>query len=78
MEAIRNLVPEGLPMSLQVIGATLLLGIIYSYITTERPSPNFPLISVRGLSPRKSFGLHIREVVQEGLRQVGRVVMPTS
>ncbi|KAI1813368.1 cytochrome P450 [Poronia punctata] len=67
MEAIRKI--EGLPTSIQVIALTLIVGIIYSYLTREKPAPGFPLISVRGLSPRKSFAFHSQEVIQEGLER---------
>lgn len=73
MEAIRNLVPEGLeglPMSVQVIGATILLGLLYSYVTRNKAWPQFPLISINGLGPRKSWMLHGREVLKEGLQRV--------
>ncbi|TGJ87222.1 hypothetical protein E0Z10_g1556 [Xylaria hypoxylon] len=69
MEAIRNFVPEGLPVSVQVIGATILLGIVYSLFTKNRPWPSFPVVSVRGLSPRKSWMYHGHEVLDEGSKQ---------
>ncbi|KAI0544219.1 cytochrome P450 [Xylaria curta] len=66
MEAIRNIMPEGLPMSVQVIGATILLTIVWSLFTRYQPWPAFPLISVRGLAPRKSWMFHGSEVLNEG------------
>ncbi|GAP88592.1 putative cytochrome p450 protein [Rosellinia necatrix] len=68
MESIRNLMPEGLPMSLQVVGATVLLGVVYTLYTMrqQRAWPAFPLISVRGKGPRKSWMLHGKEVLNEG------------
>ncbi|KAI0536033.1 cytochrome P450 [Xylaria digitata] len=69
MEAIRNFVPEGLPVSVQVIGATILLSIIYSFFTKNGPWPAFPLISVRGLGPRKSWMHHGQEVLDEGFKK---------
>jgi hypothetical protein len=70
MEAIRNLLPKGVPVSVVVIGATILLSAVYSYITKQRPHPDFPLISVRGLGPRRSWMSYSSEVLQEGLKQV--------
>ncbi len=70
MEAIRKFVPEGLPVSVQVIGVTILLSIIYSFVTKNRPWPAFPLISIRGLGPRKSWMYHSLEVIEEGLKKV--------
>ncbi|KAI1129820.1 cytochrome P450 [Nemania abortiva] len=69
MEAIRNFMPQGLPSSLQVIGATIVLSIVYSLLTKDRPWSAFPLISVRGLSPRKSWLIHGNEVLAEGLKK---------
>ncbi|KAI0113556.1 cytochrome P450 [Nemania sp. FL0031] len=69
MEAIRNLTPQGLPTSLQVIGVTILLSIVFSILTKDRPWSGFPLISVRGLSPRKSYLNHGNEVLKEGLKK---------
>ncbi|KAI3332777.1 cytochrome P450 [Ustulina deusta] len=69
MEAIRKFVPEGLPVSVQVIGVTILLSIIYSFVTKNRPWPAFPLISIRGLGPRKSWMYHSLEVIEEGLKK---------
>ncbi|KAI0968028.1 cytochrome P450 [Xylaria arbuscula] len=69
MEAVRKFVPEGLPLSVQVIGVTILLSIAYSYFTKAKPWPAFPLISVRGFGARKSWMSYSREVLQEGLKQ---------
>ncbi|KAI1322691.1 cytochrome P450 [Xylariaceae sp. FL0255] len=76
MEAIRSYVPEGLterlaglPMSVQVIGVTILLSLIYGYITADRPHSAFPVISVNGKSPLWSWMLHGPEVVKEGLKR---------
>ncbi|KAI8634414.1 cytochrome P450 [Xylariaceae sp. FL1651] len=69
MEAIRTIMPGGLPVSLQVIGATIFISILYSYITKARPLAAFPLISVRGLGPRKSWMFHGSEVLQEGVKK---------
>ncbi|KAI0406366.1 cytochrome P450 [Xylaria palmicola] len=69
MEAIRNLLPEGLPLSLQIVGVTILLGIAWSLYTAQRPFPGFPLITVRGLGPRKSWMYHANEVLAEGFKK---------
>ncbi|RWA15034.1 hypothetical protein EKO27_g73 [Xylaria grammica] len=68
METIRNFVPQGLPVSVQVIGATVLLSIVYSFFTKNRPWPAFPVISVRGLGPRKSWMFHGQEVLDQGFK----------
>jgi hypothetical protein len=70
MEAIRNLAPQGLPVTLQVIGATILLSIAYSFFTKDRPWPAFPLITVRGLGAKKSWMVYGHEVLDEGLSKV--------
>ncbi|KAI1421730.1 cytochrome P450 [Xylaria sp. FL1777] len=69
MGAIQNFVPEGLPVSVQVIGVSILISIVYSYFTKTRPWPTFPLISVRGLGPRKSWMSHSKEVLAEGMKK---------
>ncbi|KAJ2983042.1 hypothetical protein NUW58_g6322 [Xylaria curta] len=71
MEAIRNLAPEGLPVSLQVVGATVLLGIIYSLFVKDKLWSGFPIITARGLGPRKSWMLHAGEVLKEGSKTNG-------
>ncbi|KAI0098329.1 cytochrome P450 [Hypoxylon sp. NC0597] len=69
LQALQRVVPEGLPVSLQVVAATLVLGIIYSIITADRPFAGFPVVSVNGLSPRKSWIWHGREALADGLRR---------
>ncbi|KAI1174554.1 cytochrome P450 [Nemania sp. FL0916] len=69
MEALLNLVPKGLPLSVQVIGLTIIISIVYAQVTKARPWPAFPLISVHGLGPRKSWLLHAREVMAEGFKK---------
>ncbi|KAI0202679.1 cytochrome P450 [Astrocystis sublimbata] len=66
MDTIRSFVPTGLPISAQLAGVVVLLGIIWSLITKNRPLSAFPLISVRGLGPRKSWMSHGTEVLNEG------------
>ncbi|KAI0469265.1 cytochrome P450 [Xylaria cf. heliscus] len=88
MEAIRNILPEGLPLSVQVIGATIVFSIVWSLITKNRPLPGFPLISVRGLGPRKSWMLHGSEVLSDGCKMNGpfqvmtgtgpKIILPNS
>ncbi|KAI1360063.1 cytochrome P450 [Xylaria arbuscula] len=69
METIRKFSPEGVPITVQVIGVIVLLSIAHSYITKRRPWAGFPLISVRGLSPAKSWRSHGYEVLQEGAKK---------
>ncbi|KAI1269658.1 cytochrome P450 [Xylariaceae sp. FL1019] len=69
MEAITNFMPErlaGLPLSLQLIGATILFSVIYGYLTKERPLAAFPVISVNGKGPLRSWMFSGREVMDEG------------
>lgn len=70
MEAIQNILPKGLPVTVQIIIATILLSLVYSFLTKNRPWSNFPLIKVRGLGPRKSWLAHGDEVLTEGLKKV--------
>lgn len=70
MEALHHVIPEGVPVSLQVVLATLVLGVVYSFITADRPFAGFPVIAVNGQNPRKSWIWHGREALAEGLRKV--------
>ncbi|KAL7624096.1 hypothetical protein AAE478_005653 [Parahypoxylon ruwenzoriense] len=69
MEAIHRVLPEGLPVSLQVVIATLVLGVIYSLITADRPFAGFPVVALEGKSPKKSWLWHGRESIAEGLQR---------
>ncbi|KAI1086991.1 cytochrome P450 [Rostrohypoxylon terebratum] len=69
MEAIRSVLPAGLPVSIQVIVATLVLGVIYSIVTADRPFAGFPVISLDGKSPTKSWMWQGKETLQEGFRR---------
>ncbi|KAI1396144.1 cytochrome P450 [Hypoxylon fuscum] len=69
MEALHHVIPEGVPVSLQVVLATLVLGVVYSFITADRPFAGFPVIAVNGQNPRKSWIWHGREALAEGLRK---------
>jgi hypothetical protein len=48
----------------------LLIRFVLETIQRERVWPQFPMISVRGETPKRSFSLHGRETVEKGLRQV--------
>ncbi|KAI0385624.1 cytochrome P450 [Hypomontagnella monticulosa] len=69
MEALQRVLPEGLPVSIQVVLATLVVGVVYSLVTAERPFAGFPVITVDGKSPMKSWLWHGREAIAEGLRR---------
>ncbi|KAI1780930.1 cytochrome P450 [Hypoxylon cercidicola] len=69
MEAIQRVLPEGLPVSIQVVIATLLLGLVYSFVTAERPFAGFPVITVNGQSPTKTWMWHGREALVAGLQR---------
>lgn len=70
MDTIQRLLPQGLPVSLQVVAATLLLGFIYSIITKERPFSAFPVIALDGKSARKTWLFNGRKAMIEGVRRV--------
>ncbi|KAH9907834.1 cytochrome P450 [Xylariomycetidae sp. FL2044] len=70
METVQSLLPGGLPVSIQVVVATLVLGTIYSWITADRPFAGFPIMTVDGQSPRKSWMWHGRRTIAEGLKKV--------
>ncbi|KAI1106342.1 cytochrome P450 [Jackrogersella minutella] len=69
MEAIQRLIPEGLPVSVQMVIVALVLSTIYSLITADRPFPGFPVISVDGQNPRKSWTWNGRKALAEGARR---------
>lgn len=70
MEAIQRILPEGLPVSIQVVIATLFLGLVYSLITAERPFAGFPVITVDGKSPTRTWMWHGKEAITQGLQKV--------
>ena len=72
MEALQRLVPQGLPVSLQVIAVTLFLGFLYSYITKDRLFAGFPVIALDGKSPKDTWTWNGRKVAEEGVRRVCR------
>ncbi|KAK6087007.1 cytochrome P450 [Seiridium cupressi] len=69
LDALRDALPEGLPLSLVGVVVTVLIGIVYSVITQERPLAGFPLASLDGKGPRKSWLFHGRQVVAEGVQK---------
>jgi hypothetical protein len=69
-EAARGMLPAGLPVSLLGVIATVLIGVVYSIMTQERPLAGFPLASVEGQSPKKSWLFHGRRLVTESLEKV--------
>jgi hypothetical protein len=70
LDAIRGVLPSGLPVSVVGIIATILVGVVYSMLAQERPLAGFPLASVAGKSPRKSWLFHGRQLVTEALHKV--------
>ena len=72
MEALQSLVPQGLPISLQVVAATLLFGLLYSLITKDRPFAGFPVVALDGKSPKETYFRHGSRAIQEGVKRVGR------
>ncbi|KAI0098084.1 cytochrome P450 [Nemania sp. FL0031] len=69
MNDTRHFLPEGLPMSLQVIGVTLILILIYSISIKDRPLNGIPLVSLDGKSPKESFLYHGIETLAKGTKQ---------
>ncbi|KAI0885396.1 cytochrome P450 [Annulohypoxylon maeteangense] len=69
MEVLQRVLPTGLPVSIQVIAATIVLGIVYSLVTAERPFTGFPVVSFDGKSPAESWMFHGKETLEEGLRR---------
>ncbi|KAK8055710.1 hypothetical protein PG993_000937 [Apiospora rasikravindrae] len=62
-----SIVPDGLPLSLVGIVATVVIGIIYSVLTKERPLAGFPLAAIEGQSPKKSWLFHGPQTLNEAL-----------
>ncbi|KAH8198925.1 hypothetical protein TruAng_006886 [Truncatella angustata] len=69
LDAIRDALPEGLPLSLVGIAATIVIGILYSIITQERPLAGFPLASIDGMGPKKSWLFQGKQLVAEGSKK---------
>ncbi|RYP66018.1 hypothetical protein DL771_007999 [Monosporascus sp. 5C6A] len=69
MDTVPRLFPAGIPVSLQVIAATVVLGFLYSLITKERPFSGFPVISIDGKSPRKTWLFNGRKALAEGVQR---------
>ncbi|KAK7950883.1 cytochrome P450 [Apiospora aurea] len=62
-----SIVPDGLPLSLIGVVATVVIGIIYSILTKERPFAGFPLAAIQGQSPKKSWLFHGPQTLAEAL-----------
>ncbi|KAK5128354.1 hypothetical protein LTR85_003022 [Meristemomyces frigidus] len=65
---------ESLPLSIQFVAGGLLLillSFIYSTLTSERPHPSFPVISLseKGLGPKASFFRHGKDTIIKGIAQ---------
>jgi hypothetical protein len=69
-DVLRGYLPEGLPLSVIGVVATVLIGIIYSVVTQERPLAGFPMAALDGKSPKKSWLFHGRETVAEAVKKV--------
>lgn len=59
--------PEGVPVSLQVVIATAILGCVYSVLTKDRPLAGFSLIALDGKGPKSSWMWHGKDVINKGL-----------
>ncbi|KAI0151120.1 cytochrome P450 [Pestalotiopsis sp. NC0098] len=64
-----NSVFESIPEWVSVIAGVVLVGIIYSWFSQERPFAAYPLIAIDGKSPKQSWMHHARETLAKGLRQ---------
>ena len=67
---VGRLISEGLPWSIIGIVATVVVGVIYTVISRERPLTGFPLATLEGQSPRKSWLQHGRKTMLEALSKV--------
>ena len=74
MDTLQKLMPQGFPVSFQVLPATFILGALilaYSFISTkDRPIAGFPIVTLDGLSPKKAWMLSGQETLVEGTRKV--------
>jgi len=68
----RQLRPEGLSFSVLAILVTILSTLIYSILTRERPLSGFPLVAIKGKSPKESWLYHARQLIIEGTQKVGK------
>ncbi|RYP60188.1 hypothetical protein DL770_010048 [Monosporascus sp. CRB-9-2] len=68
MDTVQRLLPTGFPVSLQVIVATVVLGFFYSLITKDRPFSGFPVISIDGKSPKKTWLFNGSKALAEGVQ----------
>ncbi|KAK6842934.1 ent-kaurene oxidase [Apiospora arundinis] len=62
-----SIIPDGLPLSLVGVIATVVIGIIYSVLAKERPLAGFPLAAIQGQSPKKSWLFHGPQTITEAL-----------
>lgn len=62
-DTIGGVLPEGLPLSVVGIAATVLIGVIYTIISRERPLTGFPIVSLGGETPKKSWVSRGRELI---------------
>lgn len=69
LDSLTSFLPNAIPVSLQVIGLTLLFSAVYDYVKRERPHKGFPVIKLEGKSAKKSWLYHGGETVKKGLDQ---------
>lgn len=67
---VGRLIPEGLPWSIIGIVVTVVVGVIYTVVSRERPLAGFPLATLEGQSPKKSWLQHGRQTMLEALSKV--------
>lgn len=67
---VGRLLPEGLPWSVIGIVVTVVVGVVYTVVSRERPLTGFPLATLEGQSPRKSWLQHGRQTMLEALNKV--------
>lgn len=70
-----SIIPDGLPLSLVGVIATVVIGIIYGILAKERPLAGFPLAAIEGQSPKKSWLFHGPQTITEAL---AKVCMPSE
>lgn len=76
LDALKENLPPTVLLSILLGAAIAVLGLSYAIIETysslakKKPWKGFPLISVRGETPQRSFALYGRETLEKGLKEV--------
>lgn len=73
---VGRLIPEGLPWSMVGIVVTVIVGVVYTVVSREQPLAGFPMATLEGQSPRKSWLQHGRQTMLEALSKVPHAGWP--